>query len=298
MNPCRLLAIIATCASTLGPCPSWGGVGLEISVRARALAPGEPLRIEVVSPTPLESLTGAFGELEIAFSRSTATADGWSGWSMIGLDEPPGVRSIEVQGRTVEGALVNGTQAVTIVARHFPEERLDVEQRYVEPPREVQERLEREGRLLDAIYARRSAPPDLAPFVKPVPGAPTSEFGIRRFYNGVAKAPHPGLDLRAATGTPVRSSGSGQVVLARDLYYSGGTVIVDHGGGLFTIYAHLSKIGATEGETIAAGEQLGLSGATGRVTGPHLHWGAKIGERPFDPRALLDPVLWCLNGTG
>ena len=104
--------------------------------------------------------------------------------------------------------------------------------------------------------------------------------------------PHPGLDLRAATGTPILSSGAGRVVLAQDLYYSGNTVIVDHGSGLFTIYAHLSAIEVRESQEIAPGVQLGLAGATGRVTGPHLHWGAKIGDRPFDPTALLSAELY------
>ena len=98
--------------------------------------------------------------------------------------------------------------------------------------------------------------------------------------------------VRAATGTPVLASGPGTVVLASDLYYSGNTVIVDHGGGLFTLYAHLSRLGVDEGQQVAAGDRVGLSGATGRVTGPHLHWGAKIGDLPFDPRALLDGSLF------
>ena len=100
------------------------------------------------------------------------------------------------------------------------------------------------------------------------------------------------MDLRAPTGTEVRASGSGLVVLSSDLYYSGNIVIVDHGGGLFTLYAHLSELRVKEGQEVAAGDLLGLSGATGRVTGPHLHWGAKIGNRPFDPQALLDPALF------
>jgi murein DD-endopeptidase MepM/ murein hydrolase activator NlpD len=125
-----------------------------------------------------------------------------------------------------------------------------------------------------------------------VDGEPTSPFGARRIFNDKPRDPHPGIDLRAPTGTVVRSSGRGRVALAGDLYYSGGTVIVDHGGGLFTVYAHLSRIDAREGAPVDAGTVLGLSGATGRVTGPHLHWGAKIGNLPCDPRALVDPALW------
>jgi murein DD-endopeptidase MepM/ murein hydrolase activator NlpD len=129
-------------------------------------------------------------------------------------------------------------------------------------------------------------------FVPPVPGPPTSVFGTRRFFNDRPRSPHPGLDLRAAGGTPVVAAGPGSVALAADLYYSGNTVILDHGGGLFTLYAHLERIDVAEGDRLRAGDKLGLSGATGRVTGPHLHWGAKVGDRPFDPRALLDSSLF------
>ena len=132
----------------------------------------------------------------------------------------------------------------------------------------------------------------MSPFVRPVPGDPTSEFGTRRIFNGEPRAPHPGIDLHAASGTPVLVAGPGRVALAEDLYYSGGTVIVDHGGGLFTVYAHLSKIDTKEGASVKAGDAVGLSGATGRVTGPHLHWGARVGQAIFDPRALLDPRLF------
>jgi murein DD-endopeptidase MepM/ murein hydrolase activator NlpD len=111
-------------------------------------------------------------------------------------------------------------------------------------------------------------------------------------FNGVPKSPHSGLDLRAATGVPVKAAGAGRVRLSRNLYYSGNTVILDHGAGLFTVYAHLSTIAVREGDEVEAGAQVGKVGATGRVTGPHLHWGAKVGDRPFDPSALLDPALF------
>jgi murein DD-endopeptidase MepM/ murein hydrolase activator NlpD len=135
-------------------------------------------------------------------------------------------------------------------------------------------------------------PPPKEPFVRPVPGEPTSRFGTRRLFNGEPRSPHPGIDLRAAAGATVAAAGGGRVVLADELYYSGNLVILDHGGGLFTLYAHLSRIDVREGQSVRRGERLGLAGATGRVTGPHLHWGAKVGDREFDPTALLDPALF------
>jgi murein DD-endopeptidase MepM/ murein hydrolase activator NlpD len=273
-----------------------GELPVAIEVRARAVAPGEPLRIDVVSPAPLAAITAEFLGESIFMTRAGAAERGgerWSGWTSIALDREAGVAGIEVRGTRLDGAAVAGTRAVTIAPKEFPLEELSVAPRYVEPPPEVRARIERESAKLAAIYARRrDLPPAPAPFVRPVPGEPTSIFGTRRVFNGEARSPHPGLDLRAATGTPVRAAGAGRVELAEELYYSGNTVLVDHGGGLFTIYAHLSTIAVAAGDEIEAGAALGRSGATGRVTGPHLHWGAKIGERPFDPTALLDPALF------
>lgn len=281
-----------------------GTIGLRLDVRARRIAPGEPLRLLVVAPRPLRSLTGVFLGEPIALSRAAepsavdareqeGTPETWSGWSLVPLDQSPGVQGVEVSGTTARGRSVAASLAVTIEAKEFPEERLDVAPRYVEPPPELRQRLQRERDELAAIYRGREPGPTLdRPFVRPVPGGPTSIFGMRRLYNGEPRSPHPGLDLRAASGTAVAAAGDGRVVLAEELYYSGNTVILDHGGGLFTLYAHLSEIFVKVGDRTRAGQRIGLSGATGRVTGPHLHWGAKIGNRPFDPTALLDPALF------
>jgi len=268
-------------------------VTLEVTVHARAVAPGEPLRLAVRSPEPLAKLGGALLGRKIFFSRADGEGREWSGWGVVSLDDKPGPTVIDLQGTAVSGEEVVGAHAVTVEARRFPTEKLEVEPKYVEPPKEVQARIERERKELGEIYARRrAAAPPTAPFVRPVPGEPSGTFGARRVFNGKPRSPHSGVDLRAATGTPVRASGPGEVALAKDLYFSGLTVILDHGGGLFTLYAHLSRIDVKPGARIESGRTVGLSGATGRVTGPHLHWGAKVGSEIFDPRALLDPALY------
>jgi murein DD-endopeptidase MepM/ murein hydrolase activator NlpD len=287
-----LVAFACTAAQT-------GRVALEIEVHARAVAPGEPVRLAVVSPAALASLDGTFRDDAVFFTRTTdpaierKTSERWSGWAMIALDGEPGTAVIELRGLTADGREAVGTRMLTVESREFPTEELSVSSKYVSPPPEVQERIAAERRKLAAIYRTRTPlPPATEPFVRPVPGDPTSIFGTRRVFNGQPRSPHPGLDLRAAEGTQVQVSGAGQVVLAQDLYYSGNCVIVDHGGGLYTLYAHLSSIGVEEGQKVEPGQVVGESGATGRVTGPHLHWGAKIGSRPFDPRALLEPALF------
>jgi len=288
-----LLAVVALLPTPGIPSHASGVLPLTVDLRARDLGPGEPLRVNVKAEEPLESLEGEFVGRAIFFVRDDDSAMSWSGWSMIDLDQQPGLVPIEVRGRARSGRQVAGTRAVSIIERPFPSETLSVAPKYVEPPPDVRERLARERSKLQTLYrSRRSVRPSGRPFLRPVPGEATSVFGTRRLYNGKPRSPHPGLDLRAATGTPVESSGDGRVGLAQDLYYSGNTVIVDHGGGLFTLYAHLSKLQVLEGEEISAGHVVGLSGATGRVTGPHLHWGAKIGDSPFDPTALLDTRLF------
>ncbi len=285
-----VLVLIAACATLAAGSPS----GLEVSIRAREVAPGEPIHVVVRSPDSLASLEGRFLEQPVYMVRQSAASDGeiWSGWTMVPLDQQAMAAAIDLEGTRPNGTAVIATHAVSIQDKEFPEERLTVSSKYVEPPAEVQERLAEERAEVGKVYRTRR---DVAPseqFVRPVPGEPTSTFGKRRFFNDKPRSPHPGLDLRAATGTPVKASGSGVVAIAQDLYYSGDTVIIDHGGGLFTIYAHLSEIEVGVGDPLAAGTIIGKSGATGRVTGPHLHWGAKIGNRPFDPTALLDPALF------
>jgi murein DD-endopeptidase MepM/ murein hydrolase activator NlpD len=292
----RLLSWIAVCGLATG-CGSTGAqpARLTVELHARALAPGEPVRLVVSSTRPLRSLAGEFLGEPVHLVR-TGSGDGgesWSGWAMIGLDQPPGLATLDLRGTDEKGGLTEGTRAVTIEAREFPVEQLTVAPRYVEPPPEVQQRLAREREKTARVYrTRRDVHPARQAFLRPVPGEPTSVFGTRRLFNGQPRSPHSGLDLRAAEGTPVHASGDGLVALAEELYFSGNVVILDHGGGLFTIYAHLSEIRVSEGQQVASGELLGLSGATGRVNGPHLHWGAKVGRRPFNPAALLDPALF------
>jgi murein DD-endopeptidase MepM/ murein hydrolase activator NlpD len=125
--------------------------------------------------------------------------------------------------------------------------------------------------------------------VAPIPGAKDGRnFGHRRVFNGQPRSPHSGADLRAAKGTPVYAANRGRVVLAKNLFYSGNTVFIDHGLGLYTTYLHFSEIKVEPGEIVERGQLIGLAGATGRVTGPHLHWGVRIVDARVDPFSLLE----------
>jgi murein DD-endopeptidase MepM/ murein hydrolase activator NlpD len=187
-----------------------------------------------------------------------------------------------------DGRVDRRPATIQVKTRTFPTTRLTVEDRFVQLKPADEKRSASEAVELNKIYA--TITPEVLwtePFTVPVPGGTGTNFGHRRVFNGQARAPHAGADLKASTGTPIYSTNRGRVVLARDLFFTGNTVVVDHGLGIYTIYAHLSRLNVKPGVTIENGELLGLAGATGRVTGPHLHWSARVQGARVDPFSLV-----------
>ncbi|MBM4117093.1 M23 family peptidase [bacterium] len=175
--------------------------------------------------------------------------------------------------------------------RAYPEQHLTVESKYSQLSPADSARAERERLRVRETLARVSPAADWPlPLGRPVAGEPSSDFGLRRFFNGEAKSPHSGLDLKAADGTPVAACADGQVTLAEEHFYAGNSVYLDHGDGLFTLYFHLSDIAVQPGQRVARGEIIARTGATGRVTGPHLHLGVSAQGQLVDPELLLAPA--------
>jgi murein DD-endopeptidase MepM/ murein hydrolase activator NlpD len=186
----------------------------------------------------------------------------------------------------------SGTLPIEIVAREFGRESLKVNPKYTDLDEATLARVKEEEVVLDAIW--QQATPERywkGAFLKPTAGTPGSPFGLRRFFNDQPRSPHSGLDLKAAAGTPVYASNYGKVVLAADLFFTGNTIVIDHGLSLYTIYAHLSKIDVKEGDQVDRAQPIGLVGATGRVTGAHLHWAVKLGGARVDPATLPGALL-------
>ena len=166
--------------------------------------------------------------------------------------------------------------------------KLTVAPKFVEPGPEEQKEIAADSEIKARLFATSASEPLWhGNFRAPVKAPPTDSFGTRRMFNGKLASIHKGMDFRAPTGTVVRASNSGVVVLARHLYYEGNCVIIDHGLGLYTLSMHFSRIDVHEGQRVSTGDKLGLSGATGRVTGPHLHWAVRWEGAYLDPAKLL-----------
>ena len=213
-----------------------------------------------------------------------------------GRDEASGQ---ELTVRYPDGGVA--TRRLEIVPRAYEIERIDgLPPRQVTPSAEDLVRIEADARLIGTAKARDSAAPGVAQnFVWPVTGRISGIYGSQRILNGEPRRPHRGVDVAAPAGTPVGAMADGVVSLAApDMYFTGGTVMIDHGYGLHSIYAHLSEVAVAVGQTVRPGGAIGRVGATGRVTGPHLHWGVFWFERALDPALLVAPMPQPEGGAG
>mgnify|MGYP001246570738 CR=1 FL=1 len=188
--------------------------------------------------------------------------------------------------------VLNGQDAshsFSVVDKAYTEQHITLQNReMVNPNPEQLARIRVESQRQRALYLQHSdAPPPAAGFIQPLQGRISSLFGHRRFFNGQARNPHSGLDIAAPTGSEIRAPAAAEVTLVDDLYYNGKTIFLDHGQGLITMYCHLSESLVTEGERVEQGEVIGLVGATGRVTGPHLHWSVSLNGYRVDPQSMM-----------
>ena len=209
---------------------------------------------------------------------------GWTALVGIPLSAVPGPARIAVEGSDGVRRLVSHQ----IAPKTYAQQRLKVAPRTVELSPEDLARHERERAHQQALMARFSDPlPTDLRMQAPVSGTRSSSFGLRRVFNGEARQPHSGMDIAAGTGTVVRSPLAGEVVDTGDYFFNGQTVWIDHGGGVFSMMCHLSRIDVRVGDRLAQGQALAAVGATGRVTGPHLHWGVVLNRVSVDPALFI-----------
>ena len=211
---------------------------------------------------------------------------GWLAIVGVNLDAEPGELSLDVQRAGAEPRKV----AFKIVPKTYRIQRLKVPPGQVNLSPEDEARVARETEKVRATITGFTAdPPVTLRLQQPVPGTRSSSFGLRRVFNGESRRPHSGMDIAAPTGTPIKAPLAGRVVDVGGYFFNGNNVIIDHGQGLMTMYCHLSKIDVSVGQELKRGEVLGEVGATGRVTGPHLHWGVILNGNSVDPALFLPP---------
>jgi murein DD-endopeptidase MepM/ murein hydrolase activator NlpD len=203
----------------------------------------------------------------------------------VDVEAPIGPSTLTIH---IDGIANDITRTIDIQAAHYRTGSLTVAPKFVEPSPEAKKQIEEEAQLKKKVFAASASEPLWdGSFRAPVRTPATDSFGTRRMFNGKLASIHKGADFRAASGTPVHASNSGTVVLARPLYFEGNCVVIDHGLGLYTLSMHFSRIDVKEGQHVNTGDVLGLSGATGRVTGPHLHWAVRWHDAYLDPVKLL-----------
>lgn len=195
------------------------------------------------------------------------------------LGVSPGEKRLKVAGRDV---------TFTVMPKQYDEQRLAIkDKRKVNPPPQDMERIRRERKEMDAAFETFTRGTAHTAFLLPAQGPVSSPFGLRRFLNDQPRNPHSGLDIAAPEGTPIVATAQGVVVALGDYFFNGKTALLDHGQGLITMYCHMSKINVRLGDKLAAGDLIGLVGQTGRVTGPHLHWGVSLNNARVDPGLFL-----------
>ena len=243
----------------------------------------ELIRVEGVQAT---SADGDWLGHKLVFFRGNDSRT-WFALAGVDVETSPGTSNLTIHLHGCRN-FCDTTRSVEIHPAHYRTGKLIVAPRFVEPDPEEQKEIAADREVKDKIFAA-SAPEPLweGDFRVPVKAPPTDSFGTRRMFNGKVASIHKGMDFRAPAGTVVRASNDGVVVLARHLYFEGNCVIIDHGLGLYTLSMHFSRIDVQEGQHVKTGDKLGLSGATGRVTGPHLHWAVRWQNAYLDPAKLL-----------
>ncbi|NQD38640.1 peptidoglycan DD-metalloendopeptidase family protein [Permianibacter sp. IMCC34836] len=272
-----IAATAATAASTtaLSATTTIDAPAITATLPSEERVPGGVALLDV-GPRTIAMPTVRYGESPVLV---LAAADRWLAVVGLPLSAAVGEQQINVDGRPL---------TFSIVDKAYPTQPLKVEPKYVNPDPADEARIAREQALMQQAFARFSLPlPSQLRMRAPADGPQSSSFGLRRVFNGEARNPHSGMDIAANKGSVVRAPLPGKVVVTGDFYFNGNTVIVDHGGGLLSLYCHLDRIDATPEQTVDTGTVLGLVGATGRVTGPHLHFSVSLNGARINPALFL-----------
>jgi murein DD-endopeptidase MepM/ murein hydrolase activator NlpD len=275
-----LVAASATWSSVIAA-RSQGQRPLQVSVSPVVIAQGDVIRIDVAGPLE-KPITGSMFGKDIAFAFDKQS-NAWVALAGIDLETKPGPYRLRLD----HGGANLASRIIEVQAKEFRVRRLRVPETFVNPPPKALAQIADDNKMLAAAYAQSTPQRWSGAFVLPVDGTPTSNFGTRSIYNGRPRSPHAGVDFTSEPGTPIRASNHGAIVLAAPLYFTGNTVVIDHGARLFSVFAHLSEFQVKAGDIVSHETIVGRVGATGRVTGPHLHWSVRLNGARVDPLSLI-----------
>ncbi|KFE64733.1 M23 family metallopeptidase [Hyalangium minutum] len=256
----------------------------SLSVQPGTAKPGDPVLVAVRGVEGMPSGTLAGRPLQF-FETSGA----WLALSGLPVEQSLGTVAVKVTApRPAQGKALELAGTLDVVEPGYPERQLKVAGKYVKPPASVKARMAEDRAAFAAAFAQPFASPLFTEnFAWPRQDRITAPYGDRRSFNGKLQSQHFGVDIDGNTGDSIFAANEGTVVMVRDCYSSGGTVIVHHGAGLYTTYFHMSRMDVKTGAKVQQGQKLGLVGKTGRVTGPHLHWGVKLDGLWVDGLSLL-----------
>ncbi len=289
---CALLLVTSPMLSMPGnaedshPC----GNGVELRLSSSKSSQGGLVLVEVHSASPLAELKAEWVGHTLPFWQDSSSENVRRSLLGVDLERPAGQYHLTLAAQLESGERVTCSALVSVKAGRFAIERLRVGHRFVELSPKDAERAEREGQRLHELFTRVT--PDRlwqGRFRLPIDGTkPEGNFGRRRILNGQRRSSHSGEDFPAPAGALVHAAQRGRVVLAEELFFSGNTVVLDHGLGLFTFYGHLQSIAVKVGDIVEMGAPLGRVGATGRVTSAHLHWAMRLNEARINPLQLVE----------
>ena len=289
----RIAFLVFVIASLPGTVPLTQAATWNVHSQPSRLVNGGPVLFQVKAPVRLESLSGTWLGHEVSFSFE-AKSKTWYALAGASLETAPGTYPLDLMGETeagkTPGKRIFFSRKFAVTRGKYPkiEVKLSVESKFTEPTPEQQKQIE-EGQQIKKDYLNRVTPGRewSGAFTAPASAEISDVFGSERIFNGKTSSPHLGLDFRVPGGTPVAAMNDGRVLLARPLFFEGNFVVLDHGQGLLTLYLHLSEFKVKEGDAVKRGQVVGLSGGTGRATGPHLHVAVRWQGTYLDPASLM-----------
>ena len=281
---CCLIVVLALALYTV---PTKAATSWSVVWRPVPLVNGAPVVFRVAPPVRLESLSGKWLGHDVSFSFDPHKK-AWYGLAGVSLETAPGVYALQLKGSETTGKEVAFESKIAVRNAHYLSVAVTVAKQFTEPSAEQVQKINQDKVIKQDVF--RSVDPIRewsGNFHPPVVARVSDVFGTRRTFNGKTRSTHQGLDYAVSGGTPVSALNSGKVLLASPLYFEGNCVVLDHGQGLLTLYLHLSEFKVKEGDMVTRGQVIGLSGGTGRATGPHLHIAVRWQGVYVDPATLL-----------